>query len=436
MNEKRAAEPQTPVWRNRPPSGGPEGNGGHLSQGTEAVDGWRGLAILLVLGYHTWLFSWLTPQLTVGGIALPLDAFVRTGYLGVELFFAISGFCLFLPYARAALAGRSPQSLRSFAHRRAIKIVPSYLLALLVTAALAAWRFATPQALLGALASHLALLQNWSNDPFGQDNSVLWSLGVEVQFYLIFPLLALLFARAPLPTALAMGALALGYRLALAPCCLAVEPVMRQVPAYLDLFAAGMSAAYLLVALRARIAPSALRSAAATAAALALALAACALVLSCNAVQYDPHGADRWALWHRSLLALVIGGLLLTSCLAARWWRTLVANPLLWFLSVISYNLYLWHTVILIWMWKHGVPHAATPDPHQDDHWKPLYIALGWSVCLIVSTALTYFVERPLLATVRPHRFAFDWGRLVRRLRGPGLTARAPGPSLGSGRRT
>ena len=74
-------------------------------EGTEVIDGLRGLAILLVFSYHAWLFSWFTPSLSVFGIALPVDTFPLVGYLGVDLFFLISGFCLFFPDARSAVEG-------------------------------------------------------------------------------------------------------------------------------------------------------------------------------------------------------------------------------------------------------------------------------------------------------------------------------------------
>ena len=57
----------------------------------------------------------------------------RTGYLGVDLFFAISGFVLFFPHAERALHGGRTQTTREYAVRRFIKIVPSYFLALAVT---------------------------------------------------------------------------------------------------------------------------------------------------------------------------------------------------------------------------------------------------------------------------------------------------------------
>jgi hypothetical protein len=70
----------------------------------------------------------------------------------------------------------------------------------------------------------------------------------------------------------------------------------------------------------------------------------------------------------------------------------------------------------MIWLWKHDVPRALTPNPHDDDHWKLPYIALGWSLTLLVATAITYFVERPLLGIVRRQPFAFDYARVARAL--------------------
>jgi peptidoglycan/LPS O-acetylase OafA/YrhL len=105
----------------------------HRALGTETVDGLRGVAVLLVFLYHTWIFSFLDPSLSVLGIAIPTAMFVKAGYLGVDIFFVISGFCLYLPYARAEYFKRTSPDTRTFYLRRILKIVPSYLIALIVT---------------------------------------------------------------------------------------------------------------------------------------------------------------------------------------------------------------------------------------------------------------------------------------------------------------
>ena len=389
----------------------------HERGGTEVVDGLRGFAILWVLCYHTWLFSWYTPALRAFGADVPIDVLPRVGYLGVDLFFLISGFCLFVPHARSAVAGaRTDVPLRAFAWRRAVKIVPSYALALVVTVPFALEYLSGSQSIWFALLNHAAFVHNFYDDAFGKANSVFWSLAIEVQFYLVFPALAFAFKRAPFPVAGTMIALALAYRHALAGCCLLQEAVMRQLPAYLDVFACGMLAAYVVTWLHARRVHAVPARVAFTFAAAGSAAVAFALLQTCSAVQYTPAGRETWDLWGRTELALLFFAFLVASCFALRLWRAAIANPILVFLSLVSYNVYLWHTLVLIWLWKHRVLHAATPNPHDDDHWKFAYIATGWTIVFLIATAITYFVERPLLGTIKPHTFAFDWRALRRRL--------------------
>ena len=382
----------------------------HVRSGTEAVDGLRGIAILLVLFYHTWLFSWFTPEFDIFHVSIPVDVPPRNGYLGVDLFFTISGFVLFFPHALRALAGGPVQTTREYAFRRFIKIVPSYALVLVATAFVSTEYLGRGE-IFRSLVAHGAFVHNSFDDPFGRANSVFWSLAIEVQFYVLFPLVARAFRRFPIPTASAMCAVAIAYRFGVSHCCLGTEAVTRQLPAYLDLFAAGMLAAYGVVWLRTRRPAIARRAIPFTIAAAACAWGGFALLQSADTIQYVPLGPQRWDLANRTLVAAAAGGLVLCSCFAVRPWRALLANPVLVFLSVISYNVYLWHTLLMIWMWKHDVPRAATANPHDDYHWKFVYIALGWTVTFLVSTAITYFFERPLLGLVKPHPFAFDWAR-------------------------
>jgi peptidoglycan/LPS O-acetylase OafA/YrhL len=386
----------------------------HARTGTEVFDGLRGVAILLVVIFHTWLFAWYTPYPSLFGIPVQIDVLQRTGYLGVDLFFMISGFVLFFPHAQQTLGTGHQQSIREFARRRFHKIVPSYLLVLAVTAVAAYPEVQSMPALLESLANHVLFFQNSFDDRMGGVNSVLWSLAVEVQFYLIFPLIAFAFVRRPFVIWVAMFVAAVAYRYWAARCCLQIEPVTRQLPAFLDVFACGMAAAYALVWLRARVPRLERFALPFTFAAIACLVAGWMLLVSANLVAYEPGGKERWLLTHRTLFAAVGAGFGLASCLAAVWWRRIVANPVLVFAGLISYNLYLWHTLVLIWMWRHGVPPAATADPHDDAHWQLVYIASGWTACVVISAAITYFFERPLLGTSKRPPFSFDWRRLRR----------------------
>ncbi len=77
------------------------------------LDGIRVLAIGLVAWYHFWQQSWLMP-ITEN---VNLDWLVRNGAILVDMMIVLSGFCLFLPYAREmvyGVKGRSPFSQGSF----------------------------------------------------------------------------------------------------------------------------------------------------------------------------------------------------------------------------------------------------------------------------------------------------------------------------------
>ena len=387
----------------------------HERSGTEIVDGLRGFAILWVLCYHTWLFSWYTPQLRVLGWDVPVDVLPRTGYLGVDLFFAISGFCLFVPAARRAVSGAAEPSLEAWLARRALKIFPSYAIAVLATIPFALPLVGAQGEVWRALAVHFTFVHSFYVDAFGRANSVFWSLALEVQFYVIFPALAWVFRRSPFVTAAAMIALALGYRLHFAPCCLRDEIVVRQLPAFLDVFACGMLAAYAVVWAQRHGAWLVKRRILTTLAALALLATTFILLQTCNAVQYIPGGRERWDIYGRTLFAMLTGAFIFCASFALRSLRAALANPVLTFLSLVSYNLYLWHTLLMIYMWKHRIPPTAAADPHSDGHWQFSYIVSGWTASIAVATLITYFIERPLLGLVKPHDFAFDWARIARR---------------------
>lgn len=168
------------------------------------IDQLRGLAILLVLGYHAGGLGWrLPPYRPDGWLALPhlgaawlLVPLFHFGFAGVHLFFVLSGFCIHLRAARMAAAGRRDlPSVREFLLRRFWRIVPPYWIALglfglAVPLAARALRLAAdPAAGASDLALHAALLHSFSPRTIFSINPAFWSLATEAQFYLAYPLL-------------------------------------------------------------------------------------------------------------------------------------------------------------------------------------------------------------------------------------------------------
>ena len=154
------------------------------------LDGLRGLAILMVLWCH--LDGFL-----VDGRGLSEPSFVhllaRFGFAGVFLFFVLSGFLLFLPYARALIAGSPWPSVRRFYQRRVLRILPLYWLVL------AFLLFVVEKAPLNwSLLLAPLLLFDLHTQTFNQVSALdppLWTLAVEWQFYLLLPWIALALAK-------------------------------------------------------------------------------------------------------------------------------------------------------------------------------------------------------------------------------------------------
>ncbi len=127
---------------------------------------------------------------------------------GVQLFFVISGFILAQPFLRQFRDGGKAVSLPGFYLRRLTRLEPPYLLSLvLYAAAFVLFRGERVRTIAPAFAAHALYAMQLLYHHVKVLNIVTWSLEVEVQFYLLTPLLALLFRLRP--TALRLGVLVL-----------------------------------------------------------------------------------------------------------------------------------------------------------------------------------------------------------------------------------
>ncbi len=166
-----------------------------------AVDGLRGLAVLLVTVLHLWSRAGQRP-FALGSLDLGvLTPLIMTGAYAVSLFFTVSGFCLFYPLARATVTGRPWPRWSNFYERRAIRILPAYWVALAVWLPLWLANSGISGSPLDSpdwwrqVWSHLTFTHNFSDQTVMGIDFVLWSLGTEIHFYLLFPLLALALKR-------------------------------------------------------------------------------------------------------------------------------------------------------------------------------------------------------------------------------------------------
>lgn len=160
------------------------------------IDGLRFIAVTLVVLFH------LSAQVSTKS-AIPLNtqhwyagvfAFLDRGDIGVRIFFVISGFILGRPFARHYLLGHAKPSLRSYYLRRLTRLEPPYLLNIAVcTISTVIYGHVAWRAILPHFAASALYLHGFVFGGAGVVNPVAWTLEMEVQFYLLVPLLALIF---------------------------------------------------------------------------------------------------------------------------------------------------------------------------------------------------------------------------------------------------
>jgi peptidoglycan/LPS O-acetylase OafA/YrhL len=169
------------------------------------IDGLRFLAIASVLFHHMMSIYLHRSGRSGGAVHSQLDWVAASsqswlvqlcydGHIGVNLFFAISGFILALPFAKRSFANLSAPSLKNYYLRRVTRIEPPYAICLILFF-LYQWQIFDKQLefLLPHLLASLFYAHNLVYGAHSAINSVAWSLEIEIQFYLLVPVLVKLF---------------------------------------------------------------------------------------------------------------------------------------------------------------------------------------------------------------------------------------------------
>jgi peptidoglycan/LPS O-acetylase OafA/YrhL len=154
-----------------------------------SLTGIRAVAALLVMLTHAAYTTGKYPQGYVGLVYSRAE-------IGVPIFFVLSGFLLFGPWVKAAATGGPPPSVRRYAWHRVRRIMPAYIVT--VAAAYLVYHFRTagpnPGHTWEGLFRNLTLTQiytdNYLYSFLHQGLTQMWSLAVEVAFYVVLPLLA------------------------------------------------------------------------------------------------------------------------------------------------------------------------------------------------------------------------------------------------------
>jgi len=331
-----------------------------------------------VLGAHVLVISY--DRQLAGVTSRPIHEAVLGGGQAVLLFFALSGYLLFWPFARQLFDGGRRVDLATYARNRALRLLPLYFFVVAVVLVLKEDGGGWEQWLL------LASFNQVHDTGAFEVVPVTWSVAVEVHFYILLPLLAAAIgAVAKASLARAAGLLAILGCASLAVRVLTVydgswssDPWRFSLPGMLFMFVAGMAVALLRIAWERR--PPRLPGWAAGSDAWLLA----ALVLWYAGIQT----------YRTEVLVVVAAFLVVGACSLPLRSGALVRifdTRALALVGIASYSLYMWHYPVLEWM-RGWYPEASD--------FRLLALA-AVPLCLAIAAASYLVVERPFLALRR-----------------------------------
>jgi peptidoglycan/LPS O-acetylase OafA/YrhL len=322
---------------------------------------------------------------------------VQFGWLGVDLFFALSGFLLTQqalnkrggsftnPFARAL-----GEPVRDFLLRRVLRVYPAYYACVAVLLVLAAAGIYRSVPTVTDMTLHLGMLHNFDYVFIDSMNGVFWSLPFEWQFYLAFP--AILYAG------LRYGWILL---LAVAVASAVVTRMwvtwtddgflLMHLLARIDTFVVGMAAAVL--ALRTPNAPVVRRL---------LWIVGLGMMISLPWVFTSLPGGARHDGWLGTLRLLWIDGALALLLLGLagrdRWAATVLGNPVMVWIGTVSYGIYLVHVPVLELLPLVG---AYPPRGVGLDAGFVRVLVMATPIVLILAALSHYLIEAPFQAAGR-----------------------------------
>jgi len=396
-----------------------------------ALDGLRAIAAFAVLAVH------------VGGrtgfayTGSPASWVVSRGDIGVPVFFTLSGLLLYRPWARAALHGSQPPHVLSYLWRRALRILPVYWAVVLIALptlnpahAHSSWTWA----------QYLLLLQTYDPHPWWTGTGApglaqMWTLSVEVCFYLALPLIAAalgwfasgagadvdLRARRLLGGIAAMAASSYVFIIA------TFYPSKQfwlgdTLPRLATWFAAGMAIAVVTVWAQTESSYDTpvrrfCRTVAFSSGACWL-IAALVFAIACTPITGTeaPGIPDVWSSEMRTGLYTIVGAVVVASAAfqppAPTTVNRLLGNRVMRFLGKISYGVFLWQFLIIFAFFNAtGLKDVFHHGVYSTAEVIAIFIAVGLAT-VAASTAGYFCIERPaqrlyrLVGQSRPGRHA------------------------------
>ncbi len=364
----------------------------------KVLDGIRSLAIIIIVWYHFWQQTWITPSL----FNVNLDFLIRYGFVFVDMLILLSSFCLFLPYARSMIYKENIPDTRNFYINRIARIVPSYLVSMIVSIIfiIALKLNVNPLFFIQDTISHLLFTHNLFPNTLLNSNyiSVLWTLGVEVQFYLVFPYMAKKFSKKPILTyitLLIMGFLCT-YLIRLLINDYNISFLSNHTLTFIPVYANGMLLSWLYIKYTSNRKRNIKKDLLFTIVSIF-----CIYLYQkmCLNIGNYCHSLQICQINYRFLLSCLFSIFIVSTMLSHKIYRFLFENKLMKFIAVISFNLYIYHQFIAVMLKELRIPFwegEIPPNITGDNKWQWSYFIICIIVSLVIAIIMTYVVEKPL----------------------------------------
>lgn len=175
-----------------------EANGTLTGTYLVGLTGMRGLAAIWVMLFHIYGIA-NKPPLTINMLGLHIDLkfLLSAGWVGVDIFFVLSGFLLGLPFIDWLNGKRDRPMTVEFYKRRCLRVLPAFYAQLIILLILGyiGWYAIASQASTWTWLLHFLMLHNISRSTGSAINGVYWTLPVEFGFYLLLPWFSYFFLR-------------------------------------------------------------------------------------------------------------------------------------------------------------------------------------------------------------------------------------------------
>jgi peptidoglycan/LPS O-acetylase OafA/YrhL len=369
------------------------------------LTGIRALAASWVMLFHLNAIygpAWL--GLGVGNFMVDVTPLVTIGWVGVNLFFVLSGFLLTTHLLEEYDPANAGRVLRRYARARFLRVFPAYWaqIAILLAIAWIANGAAPPWA--RYLPLHFFMAHNLTVESSFAINAVYWTLPIELGFYFCLPLIfrrlvargmepAVLFPRMLIFLA-AILVVTLGYRIA-AFQAYRNEPVnsivwaINQIPGTLDQFTFGMLVAVVFRFVRTDPAWATRLSGEAVSTFLFIAGMSGTVAM----MYWIHHTPDYWSgsrlvyVWY-TITCVFLAIAVFSIATSSRLTRALFENRAMVFLGTVSYSIYLWHYPVSRLVAEHMDKAAAG---------RVGFGLAAFAATVAVSAASYYAVERPFM---------------------------------------